>query len=363
MQQSLKTAIGLMSGTSLDGVDAALLESDGETVVRRGAALTIPYEIVLRDEIRACFTGNGDVPRAAHRLTCKAVEAVERLLELAGLRACAIDVVGFHGQTIAHRPAEGFTWQIGNGALLADATGIDVVCDFRSRDMASGGEGAPLAALYHAVLTASLDRSPVAVLNIGGITNVTWIGAGSVIAFDTGPGGALLDDWILSRTGQPFDRDGGIAARGRPRRDLVEAVLEGNPWFDRPPPKSLDRADTTIDLEGLSTADGAATLAALTAGAVNRARRFMPAEPVLWIVCGGGRYNRHMLAELRHCLGAEVKVAEDVGWNGDSLEAEAFAFLAVRSLAGLPLSLPSTTGCREAVTGGALHRGRRHHSR
>ena len=359
MLKPLKTAIGLMSGTSLDGVDAALLESDGERAVRRGESLTIPYDTALRETLRACCSGAGDVPEGARLLTLKAAEAVHRLLDLTGLAAGDIDVIGFHGQTIAHRPAERLTWQIGDGALLARRTGIDVVCDFRSGDIAAGGEGAPLAPLYHAALAASLDLSPVAVLNVGGIANVTWIGAGGVIAFDTGPGGALLDDWILGRTGEAFDRDGGIAASGRCRRDLVDAALDGNPWFSRPPPKSLDRGDIAIDLGGLTTADGAATLVALTAErgapcAALHARR----RPRCGSCAAEGRRNRCLLDELRRGIPADVKVAEDIGWDGDALEAEAFAFLAVRSLAGLPLSLPSTTGCREAVTGGALHRAR-----
>ena len=322
-------------------------------------ALTRPFDSVLRSSLKACLGSGGDVPATAHHLTLMAAEAVGRLLGSAGMQPGDIDVIGFHGQTIAHRPAEGLTWQIGNGALLAEATGIDVICDFRSRDMASGGEGAPLAPLYHAALAAALDRSPVCVLNIGGVANVTWIGDGTLIAFDTGPGGALLDDWTLARTGAPFDRDGGLAARGRSHRDRVTAVFDNNPWFDRPPPRSLDRDSIAIDIDDLSAADGAATLVDLTAGAVERARRFMPRDPVLWIVCGGGRRNRHLIAVLQHRLPPQVRVAEDVGWDGDSLEAEAFAYLAVRSLAGLPLSQPSTTGCREPVTGGAYHRGRR----
>ena len=348
-----------MSGTSLDGIDAALIETDGMTTVRRGAALTCPFDTALRSALKACLGGGGDVPATAHHLTVMAGEAVCRLLDRAGMQPGDIDVIGFHGQTIAHRPAEGLTWQIGNGALLAEATGIDVVCDFRSRDMASGGEGAPLAPLYHAALSAALDQSPVCILNIGGVANVTWIGNGTLIAFDTGPGGALLDDWTLARTGEPFDRDGDLAARGQSRRDRVTAVFDNNPWFDRPPPRSLDRDSIAIDIADLSTADGAATLVDLTAGAVEHARRFMPCDPALWIVCGGGRRNGHLVATLRHRLPPQVKVAEDVGWDGDSLEAEAFAYLAVRSLAGLPLSQPSTTGCRVPVTGGALHRGRR----
>ena len=345
-----------MSGTSLDGIDAALIETDGLRHVRRGAALTSPFDAALRESLRACLGGGGDSLAAARELTALAGKAVGRLLDRAGMRPDDIDVIGFHGQTIAHRPAEGLTWQIGNGALLAEATGIDVVCDFRSRDMASGGEGAPLAPFYHAALAASLGLLPVCVLNVGGVANVTWIGDGDLIAFDTGPGGALLDDWILARSGEPFDRDGDLASRGLVHHDRVKGALDGNPWFDRPPPRSLDRDAIAIDLAGLSTEDGAATLVDLTADAVVRALRFLPCDPVLWVVCGGGRRNRHLVSALRRRLHSDVKVAEDVGWDGDSLEAEAFAYLAVRSLSGLPLSQPSTTGCRAPVTGGAFHR-------
>lgn len=355
MSGAMRTAIGLMSGTSLDGVDAALLRSDGRVVARFGDALTVPYDDATRDAIRSCLGGDGDAPLTARLLTLKHVEAVEALLKTNGMTADGIDVVGFHGQTVAHRPEEAITWQIGDGALLAHGTGIDTVADFRSRDMAANGEGAPLAPLYHAALTRDFDEAPVAVLNVGGVANVTWIDGGRVLAFDTGPGGALLDDWVARRTGERYDREGLLAARGRPRSDRVEAVLD-NPFFLRPPPKSLDRDAFRVDLSGLTTEDGAATLAELTAGAVGRARRHMPAEPAVWIVCGGGRRNAGLMAALRRRLASPVRTAEEVGWNGDSLEAEAFAFLAVRSLEGLPLSLPETTGCREPVTGGALHR-------
>ena len=230
-----------------------------------------------------------------------------------------------------------------------------MVSDFRSRDVAAGGQGAPLAPLYHAALVRAQDSGPTAVLNIGGVANVTWIGSDGVMAFDTGPGGALLDDWMLEGTGARMDLDGAHATSGRVHRDRLDAVL-ADPFFARPPPKSLDRNAFRPDLRGLSVEDGAATLTALTAEAVNRARRHFPAPADLWIVCGGGRRNGRLMTELRDRLSGNVVAAEDAGWNGDSLEAEAFAYLALRSLDGLPLSLPSTTGCREAVTGGALHR-------
>jgi anhydro-N-acetylmuramic acid kinase len=356
MSTSLKTAIGLMSGTSLDGVDAALLRTDGEVVERTGQALTLPYDPATREILRACLGGGGDVPLASRLLAERHADAVGALLARVGLGAADIDVLGFHGQTISHRPTEGLTWQIGDGARLAELTGIDVVADFRSRDVAAGGEGAPLAPLYHAALVRELGEAPVAVLNIGGVGNVTWISGDEIVAFDTGPGGALLDDWVLHRTGALFDEAGALAAEGRVHQGRVDAVLDNDPYFRRPAPKSLDRDAFSVDLGNLSTPDGAATLLALTATSVARAESLLPEAPACWIVCGGGRHNQTLLKALGERVSGKVQTAEEFGWDGDALEAEAFAYLAVRSLRGLPLSLPSTTGCSVPVTGGALHR-------
>jgi len=355
MSSTLKIAIGLMSGTSLDGVDAALLRTDGEVVERTGQALTLPYDPATREILRVCLGGGGDVPLASRLLAERHADAVGALLARAGLGATDIDVLGFHGQTISHRPTEGLTWQIGDGARLAELTGIDVVDDFRSRDVAAGGEGAPLAPLYHAALVRDLGEAPVAVLNIGGVGNVTWISGEEIVAFDTGPGGALLDDWVLHRTGAPFDEAGALAAEGRVHQDRVDAVLDNDPYFKRPAPKSLDRDAFSVDLGNLSTSDGAATLLALTATSVARAENLLPEAPVCWVVCGGGRHNHTLLKALGERVSGKVQAAEAFGWDGDALEAEAFAYLAVRSLRGLPLSLPSTTGCSAPVTGGALH--------
>ena len=267
-----------------------------------------------------------------------------------------ISVIGFHGQTIVHRPEEALTWQIGDSALLAARTGIDVVGDFRRHDMAMGGEGAPFAPLYHAALVESLDRpEPVCVLNLGGVANLTWIGQETIMAFDTGPGGALLDDWVSRQCGMSFDRDGALAATGTSHDDRVAAVLT-HPYFDKPAPKSLDRNTFTIDLAGLSPADGAATLVTLTARTVACAIQHLPAPPSCWIACGGNRLNATILEAIARHVPGDVLRAEDVGWNGDAIEAEAFAYLAVRSLKGLPLSLPTTTGVAAPTTGGALHR-------
>ena len=347
-------AVGLMSGTSMDGVDAALLRTDGETAITPGPALTLPYGPVIRERLRAIVGGHGPVDEVAREITLIHGEAVAALRARAAV--ADIDVIGFHGHTILHDPARRRTWQIGDGGLLARETGTVVFDDFRAADIAAGGEGAPLAPVYHAALAHGLDR-PLAVLNLGGVANLTWIGAGEneLIAFDTGPGNALLDDWAAGRTGMPYDRDGALAARGRVDAAAL-AVLLDHPYFARPPPKSLDRgAFDPAPVAGLGAADGAATLAAFTAAAVGRARVHLPVPPTRWLVCGGGRHNPVLMRMLAERTGAVVEPVEAAGWDGDALEAQAFAYLAVRSLRGLPLTLPGTTGVGAPLTGGRRH--------
>lgn len=356
------TAIGLMSGTSLDGIDAALLVTDGERILERGAAATIPYPPEFRTRLRRLL---GRSPTVADRpviteLTDRHREAVSALLQTAGMPPEAIDVVGFHGQTVLHEPRRRLTIQVGDGQRLADALGLPVVAEFRAADVTAGGEGAPLAPLYHLAKAHDLER-PLVVLNVGGVANVTWIGAGrepEVLAFDTGPGNALLDDWLLRSTGQPFDANGAVAARGRIDTDRLAAWLE-HPYFAVQPPKSLDRDDFASvlrSLEGVGTDDGAATLSAFTAHAVALALSFFAAPPHRWLVCGGGRHNPTLMRMIADRVVAPVVPVETVGWRGDYLEAEAFAFLAVRSLRGLPLSLPTTTGVARPQPGGRLFR-------
>lgn len=344
-------AIGLMSGTSADGIDAALLVSDGEGVVEPGPALTLPYDPGLRARLRALDES------AEAALTDAHGEAVAALLEQSGLSAADISVIGFHGQTLWHRPNEGRTCQIGDGARLAARTGIDVVNDLRSADMCAGGQGAPLVPVYHRALASGLPR-PLAVLNIGGVANVTWIGEGdeALLGFDTGPGNALLDDWAQAHTGRPLDEDGRLAAAGDIDGAALDALL-GDPYFALPPPKSLDRDHFAGKLvPGLSAADGAATLVAFTAASVALAGDHFPAAVSRWLVCGGGRRNPVLMAALAERLDAPVDPVEAVGWDGDALEAHAFAYLALRALSDLPLTYPGTTGCRAPVSGGVLHR-------
>ncbi len=354
-RQSQKTwALGLMSGTSLDGIDAALIKSDGDQWVESGAFLTEPYDEEFRSRLRAVLGGKGPVAEVEAELTRRHGEAVRQLLAKADVRPGHVEVIGFHGQTILHEPENGRTWQIGDGALLAALTGIPVVCDFRSHDVAAGGEGAPFAPLYHAALASTLEK-PVAVVNIGGVANITWIGQKDPpLAFDSGPGNALLDDWMARHSGQACDRGGAAARAGRVNDNVLAKLLE-DPYFFRPPPKSLDRdAFDPSPLEGLDLADGAATLTAFTAATVARGLAQTPAKPKRVLVCGGGRHNPAMMAFLEHYLGTTPEPVEAVGWQGDALEAQAFAYLALRSIDGRPLSLPSTTGVRRATTGGRL---------
>ncbi len=355
MGKMLRT-IGLMSGTSLDGVDAAWIETDGQRIGRMGPTLTLPYDDGLRAELRRILDHAPDMApddrrlkRAVARLTEAHVLAVERL-------DCPADLIGFHGQTILHQPDRRRTWQVGDAAELAWRTGVRVAHDFRSADVAAGGQGAPLVPVFHAALAETLPK-PLCVLNIGGVANVTWIGRdGSLVAFDTGPGNGPLDDWAGRHTGDRFDRDGALAAAGSIDQAVLDRLLSQD-YFSRSPPKSLDRLDfrralADSGVEGLSPADGAATLVAFTAAAVAAAR--LPELPTRWLVHGGGRRNPAIMRALRERLPAPVDPVEVVGWDGDALEAQCFGFLAARVVSGLPLSVPGTTGVPYPMPGGRI---------
>jgi anhydro-N-acetylmuramic acid kinase len=361
-----------MSGTSLDGVDAALLETDGESIARPGPSLTLGYDPETRDLLhqallaaREISTPGGPQPflirEAEIALTQLHAQAVAALLDKAKLKPEQVGLIGFHGQTILHRPDRRWTWQIGDGALLARLTGIDVVNDFRSADVKAGGQGAPLMPLYHVVRAraSKLEKSlaePLVVVNIGGVAQVTYISGDTVIAFDTGPGNAPIDDWMQHHHGTPVDQDGALAASGKINDAALDKML-ANAFFDRKPPKSLDRLDFGMEVVAhLAPADGAATLTAFTAASLAKAREHFPEPAHTWIVSGGGRHNKFLMAQLKARVNAPVLSAEEAGWNGDALEAEGFAYLAMRAKKGLPLSLPTTTGVQQPLTGGKLHR-------
>jgi len=346
-----------MSGTSVDGVDVALIETDGEQVKSFGPFVTVSYADDVRRRIRAAFGAerpNEETEAAEQAVTAAHVEAIKRWSRESGVALSTVDVVGFHGQTITHRPERRFTWQIGDGAALARAAGVKVVSDLRTADVKAGGQGAPLVPVYHAALARDLAR-PLAVVNIGGVGNVTWIGAdGSLLAFDTGPGNGPIDDWCARRAGLRFDRDGALAAAGKVDRTRVERFSEHR-FFAVTPPKSLDRGDfNDAWADGLSVADGAATLTRGTARAVALAARHFPMPVAQWVISGGGARNPTLLKAIAEETRGRVVTADSLGWNGDALEAQAFAFLAVRSLRGLPITFPGTTGAPRPLTGGKV---------
>lgn len=369
------TALGMMSGTSLDGIDLALITTDGEDHVEPGPAMHVPYDrelkVFVRRAIKAALEGRdgaADIGKAAGEVTLAHIHAVEKFLEREGLKRKNIDVIGFHGQTILHRPAVdrdsiGRTWQIGDGKTLAEETRIDVVSDFRSADIAAGGEGAPFAPIYHRALVASLKEKPdcaVGVLNLGGVSNVTYVPetarATELVAFDCGPGNGLVDEWVELKTGAAMDADGAMALAGEVNEEVLRMMLL-HPYLRRMPPKSLDRYDFNLDhVLKLTPEDGAATLTAFTAACIAQSEKFLPELPGGYIVCGGGRHNPAMMQALSDRLETDVVPAEEAGWRGDDLEAECFAYLAVRSLKKLPLSFPGTTRVPQPTRGGVFHR-------
>ena len=357
-------AIGIISGTSMDGIDVALVETDGEAMLKTGPGRTYPYPVELRRELLAIAADPERAEHAALAAEDDAVSdahagAVESFLADHAIDAASIDLIGLHGQTILHRPERRFTRQLGRGARVAARLGVDTIDRFRHADVAAGGQGAPFAPLYHRALAARLER-PLMVLNLGGVGNVTYIDDATTIAFDTGPASALLDDWVMRHTGVAYDAGGAIAASGRVD-PAARAILMQHPYFRLPPPKSLDRNEfhALAQVVGrLSLADGAATLAAFTVDSVAASLAHVPRPPGRWIVCGGGRHNAFFMGSIAARLGVPVEPAEAVGWDGDFIEAQCFGYLAVRRLRGLPLSLPTTTGVPYAMTGGVLHRGR-----
>ena len=373
---AMMRAIGLMSGTSLDGVDVALIETDGERVhVVKGhnnfleplgptgyRGYSDEEKALLRaatkdaESVVAPGDRPGRLPEAEAFVTEAHAAAVEQFLADNALSAADIDVIGFHGQTVIHRPDHRLSIQIGDGQALASRLGIPVVSDLRRADIEAGGQGAPLVPIFHKALAeASGFAGPFGILNIGGVANATLIDRqGGVIAFDTGPGNSLIDEWMQEREGKNLDDGGRTAARGRADEALLAWLLM-HPFFVRRPPKSLDRNWFSHKLAGqLSTEDGAATLTAFTARAVARALDHAPEIPTRWIVAGGGARNGELVRLLNYHLRAEITTADAIGWSSAYLEAQAFAHLAVRSLKGLPITFPATTGVREAITGGVL---------
>lgn len=357
-------ALGTMSGTSLDGVDAAVLVTDGERIVSFGDTAYRPYSRPERAVIAAAL---GRWPGAP------GVEAAAEVVEAAHAQVMArfegLQLAGFHGQTLAHDPRGRGTHQAGCGRVLAQALGVPVVWDFRSADVRLGGQGAPLAPFFHFACARWIEADgPVAFVNLGGVGNLTWVdpsrpapeAEGALVAFDTGPANAPLNDLMQARRGLECDRDGALGAQGRVDETVIADFL-AHPHFGRIPPKSLDRdafADLNARVAHLSDADAAATLTAAVASSVARGLEHCPHPPRQLLVCGGGRLNPLMMDMLRQRSGISAVQVEEVGLNGDMLEAQAFAYLAVRVMRGLPTSCPSTTGVAAAVGGGEISRPR-----
>lgn len=372
MNNSVFVTLGLMSGTSLDGVDAAFLETDGERILRFGPALTVDYTSDERETLAIAtqaalrwgfngarpnsFSAAETVIHAAH------IRAVDTLCKAHTDWAERLDMIGFHGQTVLHHPPldgnAGKTCQLGNGQVLADHFGVPVWYDFRSHDVSEGGQGAPLAPIYHAALVAFSDLpKPCGVLNIGGVSNVTLVSDNALLATDCGPGNGPLDNWVEQNSDAEFDENGALSLSGAVDFDRVNKWLSRD-FFMRPFPKSADRYDFDVlsELSASSLQDGAANLAAFTVLGIKKSLQDMGDMPQSLIICGGGRYNKAMMWMLSAELGIPVMSSEQVGWNGDAIEAEAFGYLAARGEKNLPISFPKTTGAPRPLCGGRVAR-------
>jgi len=347
----------------MDGIDLAVIRTDGTLMKERHGGTSVPYPDETRAAIEAALGQAAQLGRITSDLDALSMhitqlhrDAVEQYLK--SWNGPALDVIGFHGHTVLHRPQDHLTWQIGDGAALAQMTSLPVVWDFRSHDVALGGEGAPLACAYHQAIASTLKaQKPMAVLNLGGVANVTYIAPeGDMLAMDCGPANALMDMWMAQHSDALFDEGGRIAAQGAPVMAIISQMAE-HPYLVAPPPKSLDRLDFGLEpVKGLSFEDGMATLAAFTAECVRLSEKHFPQEVARWLVTGGGRHNDTLMAMLDTALNGQVEPIEAAGFDGDLLEAEAFAYLAVRSLYGQALSYPGTTGVPEPATGGRVSR-------
>lgn len=358
MQKPL-VAIGAISGTSMDAIDLALVLSDGEHVVERMAGRSYPYPAEIRAKLlellkNPAIAETDPLTSLEQAVTDAFGHAIRQFQR--EFRISRADYIGLHGQTVWHRPEKRFTRQLGDGARLAKFLRMPVVNRFRHADLAVGGQGAPLVPLYHAALASKLDQ-PLIVLNLGGVANITYLDGAMVIACDTGPASALIDDRMRLLFQKPFDKDGAMARLGHVDPATLAALMD-NPFFALPPPKSLDRQDfhaRAAIVDQLPPADVIATLTAFTIEATVSIQRHLPKRPRRWLVTGGGRHNKALMEGFAERLGVPVESVETVGWKGDFLEAECFGYLAIRSSRGLPLSLPTTTGVPRPLAGGETH--------
>ena len=370
---ALKTAIGLMSGTSMDGIDAALLKSDGQNEIEIIGHLSYTYPAVFRSKLKQSLdkvvgvTKRVELPENVssleRELTLEHAAIVDQLLKKYSILPSNVDLVGFHGQTILHRPDIGLTIQLGDGQLLARKCGIDVVFDLRSNDMKHGGEGAPLVPVYHRALAQKLKDKlnfPIAFINIGGISNLTFVGKDNELyAFDCGPGNGLIDQWMFLKTGSLMDRNGEAGLRGTVDEKIVNSYAN-HPFFSNKKPGSLDwRSFKPLLNDAISLEDGAASLSFITAYGVVNSFRHLPMLPKTLVVSGGGVHNGAIMKALKQLTqknGIIILTARSLGLCSDFLEAEAWAYLAIRSIYQLPITFPTTTGCDRPRSGGKLAR-------
>lgn len=351
--------VGTISGTSADGIDLAQITTDGRSILGFGATATADYRPDTRARVleAAALKGTGRErwPDLARAVTEDHVSAIQNFLRAENLSP---DAIVFHGQTVWHDPAASETVQLGDPQLLADVLNIQVIGDVRLADMAGGGQGAPLVPVYHQALARTLvgsEREPLCFLNIGGVSNLTYIDGDEILAFDIGPGNALLDDWVRQHGMGNYDAEGAISAKGMVAENRLAEALKHH-YLSEPGPKSLDRYSFSgAFVDGLSLEDGAATLLAFTVGAVSRAETLLPQPPKSWLVCGGGRLNPVLMRKLQEELSGSVVSADEFKIDGDALEAQAMAFLGARLLSGLPTTFPETTGAKSPVIGGTLY--------
>lgn len=363
-------AIGLMSGTSMDGIDLALLESDGRKIINRKNFSYLPYSKDFKTRLSNLIYDRPtleEIKDVEKELTILHASLVNKFLSENNLNPQEIDVIAFHGHTIFHNAHQGITWQIGNAHLLSHLCKIDVVADFRSRDVALDGQGAPLVPIYHAHLFAK-QKKPYAVLNIGGISNISYFVSddeNDIIAFDICFGNAPIDDLMKKKLGRDFDANGEIAAKGNIDYLLADRILQ-NEIFHKKPPKSFDRDDFSeviAPINNLKIEDALATFAYMHAKAININLDFLPQRPKEIFICGGGRKNSVLISEMKkHIISCNIIAVDEIGFNGDAIEAEAFAFLAIRSLENLPISFKNTTGIypqntdKKSACGGVLYK-------
>ncbi|PPR77808.1 MAG: Anhydro-N-acetylmuramic acid kinase [Alphaproteobacteria bacterium MarineAlpha2_Bin1] len=352
------TAIGLMSGTSIDGVDAAIIKTNGQDFIELGPAITMEYNKNFKSSLYSIMgytdKSNTKVLNIEYKLTEYHIEIIRELLYSNNLNSKDIDIIGFHGQTINHIPSKRLTLQIGNPIQLANELNINVVSDMRVADLESGGQGAPLVPIYHYESFKNYDI-PLIILNIGGVSNVTWINSDNFIAFDTGPGNSIIDDWVRFSLGLQYDDSGKLARQGKSSTKLVDDFLK-NDFFYKLPPKSIDRNHFNYNLipKNLTPEDGAATAVDLIVNSIKKSELFFPIKPSLCLVSGGGRKNDSIMSGLSSSLSFPVKNIDTLGHRGDFIEAEAFAYLAVRRLKNLPTTFPKTTGCKVPTSGGVI---------